>query len=247
MNALIRKLQNFTSFDREELQALEELVGAPIRIGRDRDVISQGDNPTGVNLLLEGFAFRYKTLPDGRRQILGFFVPGDICDVRVFVLKHMDHSIATLTDSLVSIMPGDRVLAVTDTYPKIARALAWATLVEESTSREWLLSMGQRSAGERLAHIFCEIFYRMDAVGLATGRSFAFPVTQPELGEATGLSVVHLNRTLQELRRRDLVRFGGRVLTILDLAGLEALALFDPAYLHLHEAASRPSATLEDA
>lgn len=241
MSALVRKLEHFSSFDDEELAVLEALSDLPFALGARHDIISEGDNPAGVNLIVSGYAVRYKTLADGRRQILGYFVPGDICDLRVFVLKRMDHSIATLTPASVKIIPEKQVAEVIERFPSIMRALWWATLVEESITREWLLSMGQRTGFERLAHLFCEIYHRADAVGLVDGRNVDLPWRQSDLAEMTGLSLVHVNRVLQQLRKRELIRFDGRVLTILHADELKKIALFDPRYLHMQK--NRPAMT----
>ncbi len=235
MDALIRKLEHFSQFTDEERRALGTLSDLPVMVGPRQDIIREGDNPTGVNLIVEGYAIRYKALPDGRRQILGYFVAGDICDLRVFVLKRMDHSIAALTQVAVRVISEQRILDMTDRYPRIMRALWWATLVEESISREWLLSMGQRTAAERIAHLFCEIHHRARAVGLVEGNSVPLPLRQTDLAEMSGLSVVHVNRVLQELRKRRLITFDGQMLTILDIDQLATFALFDPLYLHLDE------------
>jgi len=238
MDALIRKLQHFTQFTAEERKALQYLSELPVMVSPRQDIIREGDNPTGVNLVVEGYAIRYKALPDGRRQILGYFVPGDICDLRVFVLKRMDHSIAALTPVAVRVISEQRILEVTDRFPRIMRALWWATLVEESISREWLLSMGQRTAAERLAHLFCEIHYRASAVDLVEGHKVALPLRQTDLAEMTGLSVVHVNRVLQDLRKRGLIAFDGQVLELRDPGGLADFGLFDPLYLHMDESKS---------
>lgn len=195
----------------------------------------------GVNLVLSGFACRYKALPDGRRQILGYFVPGDICDLRVFILEEMDHSIATVTAAEVAVLPGEEIRRITARFPRITTALWWATLVEEAISREWILNMGRRSAGERTAHLFCEIYHRLRAVDLAHDGRFMFPVTQPELADALGLSVVHVNRTLQFLRRRGLVDIENGEISLPDLEALEDYAMFNVRHLHLREQA-RPDA-----
>lgn len=235
MSSFVRKLEHFCSFSDEERAALDSLSDFPVVVGARHDIIREGDNPTGVNLIVSGYAVRYKALADGRRQILGYFVPGDICDLRVFVLKRMDHSIATLTQAEIKTIPEKRVVEVIDRFPRIMRALWWATLVEESITREWLLSMGQRTALERFAHLFCEIYHRADAVGLTDGSSVVLPLRQSDLAEMTGLSVVHVNRVLQQLRKNGLVKFDGRMLTIVNLKQLEEIALFDPLYLHMSE------------
>lgn len=242
MSPLLRKLSNFSTFDAEETIAIEALASEPMLYRPRETIIGEGERPQGVNLVLSGFACRYKALPDGRRQILGYFVPGDICDLRVFILEEMDHSIAAVTAAEVAVLPAEEIRQVTARFPRITTALWWATLVEEAISREWILNMGRRSAGERTGHLFCEIYHRLRAVGLADSGRFTFPVTQPELADALGLSVVHVNRTLQFLRRRGLVDIENGEVFLPDLEALEDYTMFNPRHLHLREQA-RPSAS----
>jgi CRP-like cAMP-binding protein len=241
-NPLLRKLANFTELSEEECQAVMECCGDVREVGAREDVITQGDRTGGVKLLLDGFACRYKTLEDGRRQIVAYFVPGDLCDLRVFILKRMDHSIGAIAPSKVATISPDDVLRLTHTYPTLTRALWWSTLVEEAILREWIVNVGQRNALERMAHLFCELLYRFRAVGLNRGLSCILPLTQIELAETLGLSSVHVNRTLQALRRRNLITLNGGTLTIDDLPELESLSFFNAAYLHQDYDANKPRA-----
>lgn len=243
MRAFIRKLEHFSSFNEEERAVLESLSDLAVMVEPRHDIICEGETPRGVNLIVDGYAVRYKALADGRRQILGYFVPGDICDLRIFLLKRMDHSISTLTRAAIRTIPEKQIDEVIERFPRITRALWWATLVEESITREWLLSMGQRTALERLAHLFCEIYHRAGAVGLAKDSSVELPLRQSDLAEMTGLSVVHVNRVLQQLRKRSVIKFDGRVLTIARLEQLKTIALFDPLYLHMRD---NPAAQTSD-
>jgi CRP-like cAMP-binding protein len=156
-----------------------------------------------------------------------------MCDARVFILKKMDHTLSTLTPTSVTTLSRDAILDITSRYPRLTRAFWWNTLVEEAIGRQWLVSIGQRTALERVAHLFCEVYVRLQAVGLATPRGFELPVTQSELADTVALSTVHVNRTLKELRRVGLVSMSGKSLVIHDFAALSALAMFDPGYLHL--------------
>jgi CRP-like cAMP-binding protein len=232
-NPLLRKLANFTRLSEEESKAVNACSNDVREFAAHEDVISQGDRTGGVKLLLEGFACRYKVLEDGRRQIIAYFVPGDICDLRVFILKRMDHSIGAVVASKVATISPDNILKLTHTYPTLTRALWWSTLVEEAIAREWIVNVGQRNALERMAHLFCELLYRFRAVDLNRGNSCTLPLTQVELAETLGLSSVHVNRTLQELRRRNWITLEGGTLTILDLDALKEVSFFDPGYLHL--------------
>lgn len=230
---LIRKLENFAELSDQEKTALGEAAGPVRAYGSHEELIREGEPSNGVAVIASGFACRHKMLPDGRRQIIGFFLPGDMCDARVFILKRMDHTISTLTPSLVTYLSREAVLDMTSTHPRLTRAFWWNTLVEEAISRQWLVSIGQRTALERVAHLFCEIYVRLQAVGLATPEGCELPVTQSELADTVALSTVHVNRTLKELRRMALVSMSGKSLLIHDFAGLRSLAMFDQGYLHL--------------
>jgi CRP-like cAMP-binding protein len=232
-NPLLRKLANFTPLSDEESKAVDECCKDVREVGAREDVISQGDRTGGVKLLLEGFACRYKVLEDGRRQIVAYFVPGDLCDLRVFILRRMDHSIGAVVASKVASIAPENILKMTSTYPTLTRALWWSTLVEEAIAREWIVNVGQRNALERMAHLFCELLYRFRAVGLNEGNSCTLPLTQVELAETLGLSSVHVNRTLQELRRQKLITLEAGTLTIQDLEALKEVSFFNPDYLHL--------------
>lgn len=240
-NPLLRKLANFTQLSDEEVTAVEVSTLDVRDFAAREDVISQGDRTGGVKLLLEGFACRYKVLEDGRRQIVAYFVPGDLCDLRVFILKRMDHSIGAVVASKVASISPEDILKMTNTYPNLTRALWWSTLVEEAITREWIVNVGQRNALERMAHLFCELLYRFRAVGLNDGNSCTLPLTQVELAETLGLSSVHVNRTLQELRRQKLITLEAGTLTIQDLPALEEISFFNPDYLHLDYSDDKPS------
>jgi CRP-like cAMP-binding protein len=239
-NPLLRKLSNFAALSEEESTAVIDSCRDVRDVGAREDVISQGDRTGGVKLLLDGFACRYKTLEDGRRQIVAYFVPGDLCDLRVFILKRMDHSIGAIAPSRVATIAPENVLKLMHTHPALTRALWWSTLVEEAIAREWIVNVGQRNALERTAHLFCELLYRFRAVGLNQGLSCTLPLTQVELAETLGLSSVHVNRTLQELRRQKLIALDDGWLTIQNLQALEELAFFNPDYLHLDYGAGKP-------
>ena len=233
---LIRKLEQFTKLSSDDKQALSSAASMQRRFGARIDIISEGDASHHVNLILEGWACRYKQLDDGRRQIVSLFVPGDLCDEHIHVLREMDHSIATLSPVKVAEIPRPMLGQITETHPRLAKALWWNTLVTAAIQREWTVSLGQRTATERLGHLLCELFVRLRGVGLTEGNSCPLPLTQSELGEVLGLSNVHVNRTVQELRRSELIVLKGGRLTIPDFAVLQAASLFNPNYLHLdHE------------
>ena len=233
-NLLIRKLESFVHLSDEERRAVDTLQDRVVLHRAGTDLIREGDRPHNVHVLLEGWAFRYKLLPDGGRQIMAYLIPGDLCDIHIFILKRMDHSIGLLSDSQIGFIPETAMIGVMDRYPRIARALFWATLVDEATLREWLANTLRREPFERLAHLFCEMWHRMRTVGLVgESNMFELPLTQTELGDTMGLNAVTVNRMLQRLRAEELIMLKGGHLTILDIDRLRALSGFDANYLHL--------------
>ena len=233
LNVVFRKLQHFADLSHEDRQALESRARRVERYGSHVDVVQEGNDPRYLNLILDGWACRYKQLEDGRRQILSLFVPGDMCDPCVFLLDRMSHALATLTPATFARIPEKDVLEVMRGSAVLTRAFWLEMLVSAEVQREWTVSLGRRTATERLAHLFCELIARLRAVGLATASQCDMPITQADLGDALGLSSVHVNRTLQEMRAMKLIDLKGRRLVIHDEPALESLALFDPNYLHL--------------
>ena len=193
----------------------------------------EGDKPKDVHLILSGWACRYKQLEDGRRQVVSFFLPGDICDLNVFILKEMDHSIGTITSVTIADLTRQFFDEIGAGYPRIATAFWWESLVNAAIQREWTMNLGQRTASERIAHLLCEIFFRLRLAGLTHGEACDFPLTQSDLADATGLSKVHVNRTLQELRSSNLIVLKGKTLVVPDLERLMSAGLFNANYLHM--------------
>jgi CRP-like cAMP-binding protein len=232
---LFRLLSRYMPLDEDDREALSALETGPICTRDARsDIAREGENPTVIRLLVSGWACRYKDLPDGRRQIVGFFLPGDFCDLNIYILSELDHSIGALTQARFYEIQPQQFQEVIDQRPHLIRALLWHEMVSAGIQREWLLSIGQRSPLERLSHLFVELYYRLRAVGLATGLSFELPITQNHLAEANGLSVVHLNRTLQEMRREELIELSDRQLRINDIGRLKQVAMFNSNYLHFN-------------
>jgi len=232
-HSLIRHLEQFGPLSEVEKHALE---GAATRVrvfGPDQDLVSDGDRPTDCKLILSGFACTYKLLPDGRRQIMSFQIPGDICDLQGFFLGEMDYAIGTLTAGRVAVIPHEELLDLTETHPRIARALSQSTFVDAAIFREWMVGLGRRSAYARIAHLLCEMGQRLQVIGLAQNGSYDLPVTQTELADALGLTTVHVNRTLQQLRHEGLITVRGGTVTLSDPEGLKQAGEFDPGYLHV--------------
>jgi CRP-like cAMP-binding protein len=230
---IIRKIETFTALSEEEKQALVSAIGPAKDIGADEDIVFDGDRPSHCCVILEGFACRYKLLEDGRRQIMSFHIAGDIVDLHALLLQEMDHSVGTLTPCKIACIPHSALLDIIERYPRIARALWRDTLIDAAVFREWMVGLGRRSSYGRVARLLCEVYVRCEAVGLAVDYRYPFPVTQTELGDATGLSLVHVNRTLQELRGDGLITVAAKTVTIQDWEGLKRAAEFSPKYLHL--------------
>lgn len=233
LERLAEKLGRFCTLTSEERLALAGLPGAERAFGPREEMVAQHRPTDGLQLLVEGFACRFRLLPDGRRQILGFLLPGDICDLSTLVLGHPDHAVSALGVVRTSVLPAAALAAALERHPRLARAFWWLTAVDAAITREWLVNVGYRSAHERVAHLLCEVYWRLESVGLAHDNQCRFPLTQTELGDAVALSAVHINRTLMNMRRTGLARMQGGMLELLDRHALQAAGGFDPAYLHL--------------
>ena len=240
INAFTQKLERWEHLSDADQNTLEAISGRVESVERHQQLIREGDDPRIVFLLLEGWAIRYKVLPNGKRQIVAILLPGDLCDIHIFILDHMDHGIAMLTAGKVVRIPKDTMLTVIDENPAIARALWWTTLVDEAVLREWLVNVGGRDGYARVAHLICELHVRMGNVGLVADGAMSLPLTQTDMGEALGLTPIHVNRMLRKLRLRGLITFKSFRLDILDLEGLVEAAGFRPGYLH----GKRPERTL---
>lgn len=232
-NPLTAKLRNFGPISDNDAAELDRLCSDVSRYQAKQDLIKEGDRPEVVFLLVEGWACRYKILPDGRRQIMAYLVPGDLCDVHIFILKQMDHSMGLLSDAKVAAISKGKMLKVFDERPALGRALWWSTLTDEAVLREWLVNLGQRDAYERIAHLLAELWLRLRMVGRTAGGEFILPLTQADLGDTLGLTPVHVNRTLQRLRLEKLIDLAKGHLRIPDLPKLMAVTQFEPNYLHL--------------
>lgn len=229
----LKKLRRRIELSPEEEKAIRGVVAETRRVGADQILIRSGEELSSSVLLLDGWLARSKDLAGGERQVTELHVSGDFADLHGFTLKRLDHDVLTLSDCIIGVVPHDRLQKITEQYPRVARAYWFSTNVDAAITRELALSLGQRSAISRMAHLFCELHVRLDAVGRARPDGYEFPLTQRELSECLGLTVVHANRTIQELRRRGLIELESRQLTILNRGGLEGVAEFDPSYLYL--------------
>jgi CRP-like cAMP-binding protein len=239
---LFRRLETIGQLTAADRRLLEDLPLRIVELRRGEDAASDGEVVSQSCLLLRGFMHRYKMLPDGSRQILAFHTPGEIPDLHSLHLTRMDHSLAATEKSTVAFIKHTDILALLERSANISRLFWRATLIDSAVFRTWMVEMGQRPAVSHLAHHLCEVYVKLHVVGLTSDWVFRLPLVQEEIADALGLSAVHTNRTLQDLRARQLIHFEASTVHIMSWPGLVQLALFDPAYLHLREDVVLPSA-----
>jgi len=233
ITAHLRKLRQRTHISADEEQAIRSAVTETRNVPAGRLLIRCGETLNHSMLLIEGWMARSKDLESGERQITELHIPGDFPDLHGFTLKRLDHDVLALTECTVAVVPHEPLLELTLRHPRIGRIYWYSTNIDAAIHRESALSLGRRSAISRMAHLFCELYARLELVGRTQGNSYELPLTQRELAECLGLTVVHANRTIQELRRRGLVEFENKHLKLLDRRAVAAVAEFDPAYLYL--------------
>lgn len=232
---LTLKLRHSGYLNEDDSAILDSLCARPRTVESGINVVHEGDPPGHVHLIVEGFACRYKTLPDGQRQILGLLLPGDFCDLQSSTLRYLDHSTATLTTCALVELPQRTVDDLTLAPTPIARAFWWGALVDESVQREWLANVGQRPAAKRLAHLFYELLLRLRRVERASPHECECPFTLSDMSEMLGLTAVHISRVLRELREARLISLSHRRLEVPSPDRLRAFCDFDARYLHLRE------------
>ncbi len=233
-NPLTLKLEQFIQFDPAERLRLDALLSFPTRTyARGEVIIEEGKKVTDVHLVLTGLAARSKTLRDGSRQLMAFLIPGDLCDVEVFVLEAMDHDITAMGDTTCVLIPAKVIEDLLTESSNVTRGLWWSTMTDSAILREWIVDHGSRDARERLAHLCYEMLIRYRVVVETTDDSFPFLITQDDLADATGMTPVHANRMLKQLRDDGLIELKGKVMTVLDTKRLRKVAQFDSNYLHL--------------
>ena len=231
----LKKLRARDSVSREEEEAIRGLVGSVIEVPADKTVVRHEETLNHSLLLLSGWLARAKDLPSGQRQIAELHVAGDFADLHGFTLKYLDHDVITVTRVRIATVPHERLTELTERFPHLTRLYWLMTNIDAAIQREWTLSLGRRTAIARMAHLLCELNERLSLVGLVENNAFEFPLTQVEFGECLGLTSVHVNRTLQELRRRELIELENRRVAIFDLDALKRVAQFDDAYLYMHK------------
>jgi CRP/FNR family transcriptional regulator len=223
----LRGLETFRNFSPEELAFITEFKSGEVTAQPGTTLLMQGTNSAHLYTLLAGWAFRYKTLPDGRRQILNFALPGDFLGLQGSVLNEMQHSVETLTDSLLCIFPRDKLWSLYTGFPSLAFDLTWLAAREEQMIDEHLLNVGRRSALERMAYVLLHLFERAEAVGLAKGGKVQFPFTQQHIADTLGMSLVHANKTLRRLIATKVIRWQDKMFEIGDRDKLAEIAMYD--------------------
>lgn len=231
LHPVVRKLSAFGPLTAEEQAALAGLGAGAQRVEGRCHLLAEGTAPEHAVLVVEGVACRYRHRPSGARQITAYLLPGDLCDPDFAHLRRMNHSVGTIGACRVARVPREALAGLVARHAGIARALRLAKLAEEETTREWVMNVGCRSAIERVSHLLCELHERLRVVGWATKAGYDLPLTQQDLADTTGLSNVHVNRVLRQLRLMRLVEVGGKRVEILNLAGLQAIAEFRADYL----------------
>ncbi len=233
LQPFFRKIMRRDKIGLEEQAAIVAAADERLDYAPGEDLVLEGQRPYRSMLVTTGFTCRYRMMADGERQFTAIHIAGDFVDLHSFLLKEMDHSVGALTACSVVTFPHERLVKVTERYPHLTRLLWLLTLLDGAIHREWLVGMGRLSAAQRTGHLICEIYARLQAVGLARDHNFAFPITQAAMADAVGISTVHINRVLQELRQEDLIAWDRGLLDIRNWSALAAMAHFDDRYLHL--------------
>jgi CRP-like cAMP-binding protein len=230
---MIRKLESIFTLTDDEREALQQLPMQTVSIKQNQDIVREGDRPSRSCLILSGFACTYKVTAAGKRQIVSFNLPGDVPDLQSLHLKVLDNSVSTISPCTIGFINHDVLRDICHRYPRIASAFWRETLIDAAIFREWVLNVGRREAYTRLAHVLCELVVRLDAVGLVEDHTCNLPITQGEYADAIGVTPVHVNRVLQQLRADGLIELSGDRLNIPDWEKLKEVGEFDAAYLHL--------------
>jgi CRP-like cAMP-binding protein len=232
-DTLTRKLKEHSRLAADDVVELKRLTYHRRSLRPNEDFIRQGDRPDVAALVLSGMVARYHLLKSGGRQYLSFHIQGDLPDVQSLFLDQMDHAVCAISEAELALMPHREIIRTFEKRPCIGFAIWRETLIDAAIFRETITSNSGRSTRTRLAHMFCELFYRARASGLTDGNSCAAPLSQTQIGEALGMAIVTVSRTLQGLRRARLIEFRSGVLTVKDWKRLTTVGDFNPEYLHL--------------
>ena len=237
---LLAKLRRYDMLSEEEEQALHAAAGEILDYPRGATLIRARTELSSSTLLIDGLVNSFRDIEDGSRQAVQFAVPGDFIDLHSLLMKQVDHNLEALSDCRVVKFPHERLIEITRTHDHLTRLLWLSTTIDGAIERETITSLGVRSAISRLAHLFCELQQRLEVVGLASPRieescSYRLQLNQGRLSEILGMTTVHVNRMLRQLRERGLLTFKEDRVEIDNWSGLAALAEFDPFYLGLRQ------------
>ncbi len=232
---MLRKLQLWMEFDEADQEAVVTLPHKVRRLGPGQYIVRDGEKPVHSCLLMSGFAYRHKITGDGRRQIMSIHMKGDVVDLQNSLLRCSDHNVQALTNIQVALIPVEAVQELAFTRPTVGKAMWYETLVDASVFREWTLNVGRRDARTRTAHMLCEFALRLEVAGLGEQCDYELPMTQDQLGDALGLTPVHVNRTLKALEKDGLIERYKRSVKIANWKNLAQVGDFDSNYLHLEQ------------
>lgn len=230
---LLANLEQRDRLSDAEKDSLRAILTRERRVAAQEDIVMEGDRPTTSSLLLEGFAARYNITSDGQRQLASLHVRGEFIDLHAFLAKTMDHGIVALSPCRIALAEHSALRDITERAPHIARLLWLDTLIQAAISRQWIVAMGRRSRAAHLAQIICELYMRLQIVDQIEDGGFYFPLSQLQMADIMGLSLVHMNRVIQELRAAGFISWTRERIVVHDWARLKAFADFDPTYLHL--------------
>ena len=233
ITTLVEKLSLRDRISREEIEALQKALEPPKTVAAGSDIVREHSRPLHSTLLISGFSARYSTLEDGARQITEINVSGDFIDLHSLLMKQMDHGVVALTECVIAEAPHSGLIDITERHPHLTRLLWLDTIIDAAVHRQWLVAMGRRSGLGHLAHLVCELYLRLQAVGQTGDLTFDLPLTQAVLGDALGLSTVHVSRLISELRGEGVINWSNGQIDILDWRRLAEIAEFDPTYLRL--------------
>ncbi len=232
MDQLIAKLERAIALSDDDRSSLLAIFSNTQNFKKGRDILREGEQPDHVHVVINGWAAHCVTLVDGSRQTTAFLMPGDFCNGETTLLRRLDHSVVALTPVTIGTATRERLTALLLDRPNVAQAFWQTTLVDAAVLRTWLVNIAHRKAYQRIAHLMCELHTRLSCLGLVSGSTCAVPLTQEQLGNALGLTSIHVNRMLRRLRNEGLMEFQKRTLTLRNVAELHAMASFNPSYLH---------------
>lgn len=245
-NYFVRKMALRVALSDDDVKALLFATGTAIRVEAGKDLASEGDRPQGSPIILSGFACKYRSLRDGSRSILAYLIPGDGCDMHSSILQSMPHSIGALTDCVVALLDYRKIKELAACYPNIYLGLWWSVLVDEAILQELLVGVGRRPADKQVAYFLCDVFTRLQAIGIAREAAFKLPLTQSELADTAGLSKMHVHRVLTELRKQNLINVHHKGISIPDFARLKSFSGFCANYLQLKHLSAKDMEETQD-